>query len=213
MKILQEFIVERPLPIVWAFFKDIPRVARCLPGAEYLGSPGEGVHAGKVTSKLGPFQASFEGEAVVTYDDETKAVRADGKGVDRKGNSRSKMGMDCRLIPEGARTKVVVDADIQLSGTIAQFGRTGLINEVASVLIGDFVRNAEAEIGAEPATQTAPRSSASPAEPAQASRSDAAVDAAPASSRSTPASSPLSAGRLILAGLRAWFGSLFGRSA
>ncbi len=202
MKITQEFTVARPLPLVWAFFKDVPRVAGCLPGAEYLGSPSEGSHAGKVTSKLGPFQASFEGEAAVVYDDAAHAVRADGKGVDRKGNSRSRVGMDCRLTPEGGGTRVVVDADIQLSGAIAQFGRTGLVNEVASVLIRDFVRNAEAELVA----------SAAPTPPESGEPERAASSAPAAPPRIAPAQS-LGAGRLIVVGLKSWLRSLFRRSA
>ena len=57
------------------------------------------------------------------------------------------MSMNCLLLPSGDLTGVVVDSDIQLSGTIAQFGRTGLISEVANALVANFVRNAEAELG------------------------------------------------------------------
>jgi carbon-monoxide dehydrogenase small subunit len=57
------------------------------------------------------------------------------------------MSMNCLLLPSGDLTGVVVDSDIQLSGTIAQFGRTGLISEVANALVTDFVGNAEAELG------------------------------------------------------------------
>jgi carbon monoxide dehydrogenase subunit G len=205
MKITQEFTVDRPLPVVWEFFKDVPRVARCLPGAEYTGSPSAGTHAGKVTSKLGPFAAHFEGEAAVTYDEGTKTVRADGKGVDRKGNSRSKLGLDCRLVPEGPATKVIVEADIQLSGAIAQFGRTGLINEVASVLIGDFVRNAEAELAA-------PVAAPQPASPEE--REAAVFDHGAPARTFTPSQAPsLSIMRLMMAGFKSWFRALFRRAA
>lgn len=146
MKLHQEFTIAHPLDEVWRFFHDVPRVAGCLPGAEYVGS-NEGRHLGKVSARVGPFQASFEGEATVQYDDEKKSVALEGKGVDRKGASRGKMSMNCLLLPSGDLTGVVVDSDIQLSGTIAQFGRTGLITEVANALVADFVGNAEAELG------------------------------------------------------------------
>ena len=48
---------------------------------------------------------------------------------------------------QDAATSIVNASDIQLSGTIAQFGRTGLIAEVANVLVADFVHNAEAAMG------------------------------------------------------------------
>lgn len=196
MKISQEFTVARPLPDVWAFFHDIPKVAACLPGAEYLGPKGEGRYAGKVSSKIGPFQASFEGEADVAYDDAGKTIHVDGKGVDKKGASRGKMVMDCRLEPVDAATRVVVDADIQLSGTIAQFGRTGLITEIANVLVADFVRNAEAELA--PAAPTSPEAGAPSAAPA-------------AEPRAAASAKPISAFALFMAALKAWLRSLFAR--
>ncbi len=138
----------QPLDAVWRFFHDVPAVAACLPGAEYAGPGAGGRHTGKVSAKLGPFRASFEGEAELSYDDAQKSVVLDGKGVDRKGNSRGKMTMACALRPAGAATLVVVDADLQLAGSIAQFGRTGLITEMANALIADFVGNAEAAMAA-----------------------------------------------------------------
>ncbi|TCR60796.1 SRPBCC family protein [Bosea sp. BK604] len=201
MKIAQEFTVARPLSVVWSFFQDIPTVASCLPGAEYLGPRGEGKHAGKVSSKIGPFQASFEGEAEVVYDEAAKSVHVDGKGVDKKGASRGKMVMDCRLLPEGEATKVVVEADVQLSGTIAQFGRTGIIAEIANLLVADFVRNAEAELAV----------SAVPAAGATAAAEPAAPAPAPAPQRA--AAKPIGGFALLLAALKSWFASLLPRRA
>jgi hypothetical protein len=42
----------------------------------------------------------------------------------------------------------LVDANIQLSGPAAQFGRTGLINEMSRRLIEDFVSCLEAKLEA-----------------------------------------------------------------
>lgn len=148
MKLQQAFHLARPRQDVWAFFQDVPAVAGCLPGAEYLEQKDANRHAGKMSVKVGPFQAAFEGEAEVQYDGPSNTITMQGKGVDRKGASRGKMTMVCHLteIPEG--TEVKVEADVQLSGTIAQFGRTGIIEDIASVLISDFVRNFEAQVPA-----------------------------------------------------------------
>ncbi|HEY8333873.1 MAG TPA: SRPBCC family protein [Tardiphaga sp.] len=192
MKITKEFVVSQSLPAVWRFFHDISDVAACLPGAQYLGPAEGGKHAGKVSSKIGPFQASFEGEADVAYDEEAKSVHVEGKGVDKKGASRGKMVMDCRLMPEGTATKVTVDADLQLSGTIAQFGRTGIITEIATIMVADFVRNAEVRLAARAAPATASAASASPA-PAQ----------------PLPAAAPIGGITLLLSALKAWLMSPF----
>jgi carbon-monoxide dehydrogenase small subunit len=201
MKISQEFTVSLPLPAVWAFFHDVPKVAACLPGAEYLGPRADGKQTGRVSSRIGPFQTSFEGEADVAYDEEAKTIHVEGKGVDKRGGNRSKMVMDCHLTGDGASTRVCVDADITLSGAIAQFGRTGILTEIANVLVADFVRNAEAEL-------TTPPSSA-----------DAVGDRSngPVADRGRPApaptAAPISGSSLLLAALKSWFRSLFTRRA
>jgi uncharacterized protein len=194
MKLHQEFTIAHPLDEVWRFFHDVPRVAGCLPGAEYVGSQEDGRHLGKVSAKVGPFQASFEGEAAVLFDEEKKSVALEGKGVDRKGASRGKMSMNCLLLPSGDSTGVVVDSDIQLSGTIAQFGRTGLISEVANALVANFVRNAEAELGS--AHSSTPGA-------------DAAVEA---SAANTTAGNPIGGFALLGLLIKGLFKSLFRRS-
>jgi carbon monoxide dehydrogenase subunit G len=131
---------------VWNFFQDVPAVARCLPGAEYLGPKEDGLHNGKMSMTVGPFKAAFEGEAKVAYDAAANSIEMEGKGVDKKGASRGKMRMVCALHDKGGTTEVTINADIQLSGSIAQFGRTGIINEIASVLISDFASNVESEL-------------------------------------------------------------------
>ncbi|WAC25603.1 SRPBCC family protein [Ancylobacter sp. SL191] len=209
MKLEQNFIIDRPSDAVWAAFHDIPAMAACLPGAEYLGPRDAGRHAGKVTSKIGPFQASFEGEAEVIYDDTARTIAVDGKGVDRKGNSRGRMTMTCTLAPDGAATKVGVVSDVQLSGTIAQFGRTGLITEIANVLVADFVRNVEATI---PVSPTSPSAAESGGPPTVAAVGDSTATAAPSAPATRPAARPLGTGRLILMALRSWLSRLFARA-
>ena len=86
MEIKQNFVVSQPLPAVWSFFHDVPGVAKCLPGAEYLGTKDDGSIGGKVSAKVGPFQASFEGEAKVKYDEDAKKVvlKLEVPGIDEK---------------------------------------------------------------------------------------------------------------------------------
>ncbi|MDE5442413.1 hypothetical protein GWG65_13335 [Bradyrhizobium sp. CSA207] len=194
MKLHQEFVIARPIDEVWSFFRDVPRVAACMPGAEYIGAKDDGRHAGKVSAKVGPFQASFEGEADVRYDEAAKSVALEGKGVDRKGASRGRMTMACALQATGAGTAIVVDSDVQLSGAIAQFGRTGLITEIANAMVAGFVSNAEAAIAAHGTALTSePDAAASPSTP--------------------PAARPIGAVALLLSALRGLFKSLFRRTA
>jgi carbon monoxide dehydrogenase subunit G len=159
VKIVQSFTVARPAPAVWTFFQDVPAVAACLPGAELVESTGGGLHRGKVAVKLGPFNAAFEGEAKVTADAATRSGHVEGRGTDKRGGSHSQMALDYKLDDLGSSTKVDIDVNLTLSGPIAQFGRTGLVTEVARVLIADFVRNLEARISEEGRQDAAARPS------------------------------------------------------
>jgi carbon monoxide dehydrogenase subunit G len=110
---------------------------------------GDGTYAGRVSVKLGPMAANFEGEATVTPDESTRSGSIDGKGADRRGGSRGQVKVDYTLTEADGGTKVRIEADVTLSGAAAQFGRTGLINEMSNRLIGDFVSCVEGKLVAE----------------------------------------------------------------
>jgi uncharacterized protein len=148
MKITQSFKVSKPLPVVWDLFQNIPEVAGCMPGAQLSEDKGDGTYAGRLNAKLGPFNAHFDGEAQVTQNAADRSGHVEGKGTDKRGGSRTKLVLDYRLTEAAGATQVTIDADLQLSGPIAQFGRTGVINETAAILIGQFVRNVETKLAA-----------------------------------------------------------------
>ncbi len=52
------------------------------------------------------------------------------------------------LEPIASGTRVVVDADVILSGAAAQFGRVGLLKEMTGRIIGEFVHCLEAKLAA-----------------------------------------------------------------
>lgn len=148
MKISQEFVVERPPADVWAFFQDVPSVAHCLPGAELQSQNEDGSYQGNLAVKLGPMTAAFEGTAVITPDEANLTAKIEGKGVDKKGGSRGQVSVVYNLEEDPTGCKVAIDADVTLSGPAAQFGRTGLINEMSKRLIGDFVTCLEGKLEA-----------------------------------------------------------------
>lgn len=148
MKIEQEFVVARPPADVWEFFQDVPAVAQCLPGAELAGQSEDGSYAGTLSVKLGPMTAAFEGKATIDPDEDNRTATIDGKGVDKKGGSRGQVKVVYTIAEDPAGSKVNVDADVTLSGPAAQFGRTGLINEMSKRLINDFVSCLEGKLEA-----------------------------------------------------------------
>jgi len=148
MNIKQDFLVARPASVVWDFFQDVPNVAQCLPGAKLTGQGEDGSYEGNLSVKLGPMAAAFEGNCVVVPDQTSMTATIEGKGVDKKGGSRGQVKVLYTITSEGTGSKVVVDADMTLSGPAAQFGRTGLINEMSRRLISEFVSCLEAKLAA-----------------------------------------------------------------
>jgi carbon monoxide dehydrogenase subunit G len=148
MKISQEFVVARPPAHVWAFFQDVPSVAQCLPGAQLEGMSDDGTYDGSLAVKLGPMTAAFEGKCVITPDESNMSAKIEGKGVDKRGGSRGQVSVVYDIDEDPSGCLVKVDADITLSGPAAQFGRTGLINEMSKRLIGDFVSCLEGKLAA-----------------------------------------------------------------
>jgi carbon monoxide dehydrogenase subunit G len=146
MKINQSFSVIQPRADVWKLFQDIPALAECMPGAMLTQDNGDGTYKGQVSIKLGPFTAAFEGEAKHDPRPAEFAGHVVGKGIDRRGGSRSSMTMSYRLTELDGGTQVAVDADVRLSGPIAQFGRAGIVQETAGLLIEQFVGNIEQKL-------------------------------------------------------------------
>ncbi len=147
--ITQTFSVDRPIQTVWDFFQDVPAVATCMPGVEGLDSVGENAYKGRMSIKLGPINAKFDGQAKIENLDETRHSGAiTAKAADRQGGSRASAQVTYSLTPEGAVTKVDIVADITLQGAMAQFGRTGLIQEVSSQLTKEFASCIEQKLAA-----------------------------------------------------------------
>lgn len=149
MKITQEFQVAGAPATVFAFFQDVASVAQCMPGAELTDDHGDGEYTGSVSVRLGPMTARFEGRATITSDAETMTGKIVGKGVDRRGGSRGNVKVDYAVTAAEAGAAVTVDADLTISGAAAQFGRTGLLNQISQRLIQQFVDCLEAKLEAE----------------------------------------------------------------
>lgn len=149
MKITEIITVERDPEAVWELFQDVQALAHCLPGAELDEVHGDGTYSGSVGARLGPITATFEGKATVTSDHDTRSGTVDGKGVDRRGGSRGQVKVHYSIEPGDEGTIVTIDADVLLSGAAAQFGRTGLIKEMSTRLIDEFVHCVEAKLAAE----------------------------------------------------------------
>ncbi len=148
----QSFTVRHPRAAVWALFRDLPRVAACLPGASLSAPPEAGHMAGRITVKLGPIRADFSGEAEVALDDASCAGVIRGTGLDSGHGSRARGEVRYGLAEAdgGTATRVDVAVAFALSGSLAQFSRSGIVEAVADRLTRAFAANLEAELGGGP---------------------------------------------------------------
>ena len=100
--------------------------------------------------KLGPVALSFAGQVKFTEIDEANLkARAKAHGKDSKGRGGANATVDFHLVPVAAGSQVVVKTDLNLSGAVAQYGRaSGLIQDVASQLIGQFASCLKSKLAA-----------------------------------------------------------------
>jgi uncharacterized protein len=211
LDITNEFVVPLDPSETWKVLLDIKRIMPCVPGAELLDVLDEQTYKGKVSVKLGPVALAFVGTAKFEELDEA-AMRAkvSAKGTDAKGRGGANSVVQFRLEPVEDGTKVIVETNVNLSGSIAQYGRgTGVIQGVASQLTAQFARNLKAMLAhQEDADEQEPEIAAAPASPAPGpSASEAVAEPAPmadpavvaASPESTPASAAPAAAMVIAA--------------
>ncbi len=144
----QSFSVGHPVDEVWAFFGRIKEVASCLPGAALNGDPTDGHVGGRIRVKVGPIVAEFEGVADVTRDDATRSGTIIGSGRDTRSNSTTRGAIRYVVRPgeQSGETRVDVEVGYTLTGMLAQFGRSGIVQDVASRLTAAFARNLEARL-------------------------------------------------------------------
>jgi carbon-monoxide dehydrogenase small subunit len=148
----QSFSVPFARVEVWRFFSDLDQVTRCMPGAR-LTKPVHGGRAeGEVNVKLGPIVSAFHGMLDVDRDDDHFRGVVRGAGRDAKSPSSARAIISYEVHPlDAAASRVDVSVTFLLSGALAQFSRSGLVNDVAAHLTGIFARNLEARLSGAPA--------------------------------------------------------------
>lgn len=177
-KLLNEFVITRPIDEAWAVLTDVERIAPCMPGATLQEIEGE-VYRGVVKVKLGAIATAFKGEAhFVERDDVNHRAVLHGEGRDTtgKGNADAMITASLESINE-TETKCVVETDLRVTGKVAQFGR-GIMGDVSKKLMAQFATNLNTMLDALPAgAETTPTPAAAAA---------LAAEAEPAAAAATP---------------------------
>ncbi|WP_341989262.1 2Fe-2S iron-sulfur cluster-binding protein [Azorhizobium sp. AG788] len=153
----QMLTLAQPPDAVFAVFSRIPEVAACLPGAFVEAMPTPEQVVGGMRIQIGPIGATFRGAAQVTRDEANLRGRIVGAGADAGGRSATQGEVRYQVRPGAApgTSEVLLSVGYTLKGPLAQFGRPGLVRDIAGRLTADFARNLEALMaGAPPAAAT-----------------------------------------------------------
>ena len=138
MEIKNAFEVPVSIDRAWVVLTDVEQVAACMPGAELTEVGDDGMYQGKVKVKVGPIHLSFAGEAsFIDLDKTSKRMLMKAKGREMKGRGAAEATITSHLVAAGDSTRVEITTDVQLSGSVAQYGRN-MISDVSTHLIGQF---------------------------------------------------------------------------
>jgi carbon monoxide dehydrogenase subunit G len=160
-----EFEVPAPIEQTWEFLLDVERVAPCAPGAELTETVDERTWKGRINLKLGPVSLSFAGTVHVDdRDDAAHRIVLGAKGQETRGKGAATATVTSWLGSRGDGTLVKMQADITLTGTVAQLSR-GLLPDVSRRLTAEFAECLRSSIEARERPTQAPATTPAPSEP------------------------------------------------
>lgn len=145
------FEVALPPDRAWATLMDVERIAPCMPGAELTEVVDGRRFRGRVSARLGPVALTFDGEAEFEeVDEEARRATVSARGSDAKGRGGAQARIAFALSPSGGGSRVDIHTDLQLSGSVAQYGRgVGMVQDLAGRIIGQFADNLAAAVAAD----------------------------------------------------------------
>ena len=142
MEIAKTFVVNAAPETVWSFLTDLPRVARCLPGAAIGEQLDAKTSTGTMTIKVGPVSSTYRGKVVFERLDpsaRTAEIVASGQDVRGKGGADLRLTSSLKPLP-GGQTEVTAVSLVNVTGLLAQMGR-GMIQDVSDEMFqGSFAR-------------------------------------------------------------------------
>jgi len=110
--------------MIWKCMIDPSFMVKSVPGAELTEQLDERNFKGKISIKIGPVTAKFNGEAEFTKLEEADyELTMEGKGLDTSGKGGANMTMNIKLstLEEGG-TEMQSSMSLSITGRLAQFG-------------------------------------------------------------------------------------------
>jgi uncharacterized protein len=142
-------------------FADVPRMARCMPGAMLEPQAEDGSWPGAMVVSFGPKKINFKGKATCEFDEQALTGLVNGRGTADMRSARIGVKVSFALTDaaDSGRPETIVKivSDAELGGVLEDFAKTGGI-AVANAIMADFARRASEEFAREetPAAVEAP---------------------------------------------------------
>ena len=110
--------------MVWKMMIDPSFMVKSVPGAELTELLDDRNFNGKISLKIGPVTAKFNGEAKFTkLVEEDYELTLEGKGLDTSGKGGANMTMNIKLAPlDDGGTEMKSSMSLSITGRLAQFG-------------------------------------------------------------------------------------------
>ncbi len=141
IELKEVFQVAAPIDEVWKFLMDPQRMIVCLPGASVSEIIDESQFVGTVKLKIGAITAKYDGTITYTTADQSQYLCVMLAEAKEKGGGTVSGTITTKLVQlEGGVVEATVESCVDMTGRVVQVGR-GMIEGVASQIIGKFVKN------------------------------------------------------------------------
>ena len=148
-----EYRIEAPRQEVWDALNDPEILKQAIPGCDEIVKTSDTEMSAKVTAKVGPVKAKFQG--AVTLSDvnppESYTISGEGKGGPA---GFAKGGAKVALAEDGAATVLSYEVNANVGGKLAQIG-SRLIDGTAKKMADDFFGNFATLVGGPPVAEVA----------------------------------------------------------
>ena len=138
MRIENVFEVPSAPERAWALLTDVPRVVPCMPGAALERTVDESNWEILQRVKLGPISLQFRSKVTrteINEGDRRAVLSVSAKEV--RGRGGAEATIESSLDPLGSGTRVTLVTDLELKGSVAQYGRP-VVGSVAEQLTREF---------------------------------------------------------------------------
>lgn len=133
--------IAAPREVVWAGLNDPEVLKQCIPGCQEIEKISDTEMTAKVTLKIGPVKATFNGKVTLSDLDPPNGYTISGEGAGgAAGHAKGSANVSLEAVEgEGGAEETILTYDVkaQVGGKIAQLGGR-LIDATAKKLAGEF---------------------------------------------------------------------------